>query len=528
MPKNEIDYSNTIIYKILCKNPNVTDVYVGHTTNFVQREFSHKQGCININSSNYNCKLYEVIRNNGGWSNWDMIIVQFFKCNNCIEARQKEQFYYEKLNANLNIIVPFIAPKPNVNIIKTPTEKKIYYCDKCNIYTRTKNQLNTHFQTNKHNNISESIFPTQKCKKMQRNFTCSKCDFISCNKYNYDKHLTTPKHVRLHASNQIIEDEKFQCECGKTYIHRTSLYNHKKKCMYDNSKIISENTSTTNILLNNDDGFVITTNNVEAARMFSSGFIINENGAASMDFRVESDSNQYALFVDSGNNQVVVGGTAGFGGALFSVNGAISSSSTITGTTGSFDVITGNNEVGTSLEVAGPITGSSFQGTKHILVNNGFYVNDNPFIQNSLYFGGTLQHNPFNWNDPQAIGGDPMTVANFDISDDDQNWGRILPFDVSKIEILCGLRPGAGAGDQFSLVLYTASRIAGAVTTITLTRVAQNGVTFDGSGKYTNNDLTYTGDLTAGTMIYVGVGTNTSSPSAKNARGYMSVTITAK
>ena len=296
----------------------------------------------------------------------------------------------------------------------------------------------------------------------------------------------------------------------------------------NNSKIISENTSTTNILLNNDDGFVITTNNVEAARMFSSGFIINENGAASMDFRVESDSNQYALFVDSGNNQVVVGGTAGFGGALFSVNGAISSSSTITGTTGSFDVITGNNEVGTSLEVAGPITGSSFQGTKHILVNNGFYVNANPFTQNSLYFGGTLQHNPFNWNDPQAIGGDPMTVANFDISDDDQNWGRILPFDVSKIEILCGLRPGAGAGDQFSLVLYTASRITGAVTAITLTRVAQNGVTFDGSGKYTNNDLTYTGDLTAGTMIYVGVGTNTSSPSAKNARGYMSVTITAK
>ena len=38
MPKNEIDYSNTIIYKITCLDPNITDVYVGHTTNFVQRK----------------------------------------------------------------------------------------------------------------------------------------------------------------------------------------------------------------------------------------------------------------------------------------------------------------------------------------------------------------------------------------------------------------------------------------------------------------------------------------------------------
>ena len=33
-------------------------------------------------------------------------------------------------------------------------------------------------------------------------------------------------------------------------------------------------------------------------------------------------------------------------------------------------------------------------------------------------------------------------------------------------------------------------------------------------------------NINSGTMIYVGVGTNTSSPVAKNARGYMSITIT--
>ena len=73
---------------------------------------------------------------------------------------------------------------------------------------------------------------------------------------------------------------------------------------------------------------------------------------------------------------------------------------------------------------------------------------------------------------------------------------------------------------------------SGSTATLTLSAAqsleAGETLTFDGAGKYTNNDLTYTGDLTAGTMIYVGVGTNTSGPDAKNARGYMSITITAK
>ena len=47
MPKVEIDYSNTIIYKITCNDSTVTDKYVGHTTNFVQRKYAHKDGCTN-------------------------------------------------------------------------------------------------------------------------------------------------------------------------------------------------------------------------------------------------------------------------------------------------------------------------------------------------------------------------------------------------------------------------------------------------------------------------------------------------
>ena len=51
MPKTDIDYSNTIIYKITCNDVSVKEVYVGHTTNFVQRKHAHKQACNNEKSS---------------------------------------------------------------------------------------------------------------------------------------------------------------------------------------------------------------------------------------------------------------------------------------------------------------------------------------------------------------------------------------------------------------------------------------------------------------------------------------------
>ena len=38
MPKDIINYSSTIIYKIVCKDLNVKDIYIGHTTNFIKRK----------------------------------------------------------------------------------------------------------------------------------------------------------------------------------------------------------------------------------------------------------------------------------------------------------------------------------------------------------------------------------------------------------------------------------------------------------------------------------------------------------
>ena len=155
MPKTEIDYSNTIIYKITCNDPAVTDVYVGHTTNFVQRKHAHKQNCINAKTANHKCKLYEVMRNNGGWENWKMEILRFVKCHDHYEARQKEHEYFISLHATLNSIEPMPKPKPKEIIIKKNVIKQNFYCNVCNVHCDSVTSYETHNETKKHKKNTE-------------------------------------------------------------------------------------------------------------------------------------------------------------------------------------------------------------------------------------------------------------------------------------------------------------------------------------------------------------------------------------
>ncbi len=92
MPADKIDYSNTIIYKIFCKDQNVYDTHIGHTTNFIKRKSYHKSMCLKSN----NQKIYEVIRQNGGWNNWMMIEVARFNCKNAFEVKLRENEYLTK------------------------------------------------------------------------------------------------------------------------------------------------------------------------------------------------------------------------------------------------------------------------------------------------------------------------------------------------------------------------------------------------------------------------------------------------
>lgn len=106
MPRNAIDYSNTIIYKLCCNDPSITDVYVGHTTNFTRRKQCHKQACNIETNTAYNFYVYQFIRDNGGWMNWSMVEIEKILCIDSKDAAKHERRYFELLGATLNKKVP--------------------------------------------------------------------------------------------------------------------------------------------------------------------------------------------------------------------------------------------------------------------------------------------------------------------------------------------------------------------------------------------------------------------------------------
>ena len=110
MPKKPIDYINTVIYKIVCNDLSITDLYVGQTTDFTKRKSQHKLSCSRSKNRHHDLKVYKTIRDNGGWDNWSMIEIEKFGCQDRNEASARERHWFEVLNAKLNSAYPNRTP----------------------------------------------------------------------------------------------------------------------------------------------------------------------------------------------------------------------------------------------------------------------------------------------------------------------------------------------------------------------------------------------------------------------------------
>jgi hypothetical protein len=113
----ETDYNKTVIYKII--NYEYPDlIYIGSTTNFRIRKNQHKNRTTNPNNEKYHLKLYENIRNYGGWDSWKMIVICEFPCENKRQAEKEEDKYMMELNATLNTNRAFCSDERRREIIK--------------------------------------------------------------------------------------------------------------------------------------------------------------------------------------------------------------------------------------------------------------------------------------------------------------------------------------------------------------------------------------------------------------------------
>ena len=100
------NYNKTIFYKIICRDEGINDKYVGHTTNFRERSRNHKSACNNPTDEHYNYKLYKFIRENGGFDNFKIVIIEERNYNSKKEATVHEGYLINILEASLNIVMP--------------------------------------------------------------------------------------------------------------------------------------------------------------------------------------------------------------------------------------------------------------------------------------------------------------------------------------------------------------------------------------------------------------------------------------
>jgi len=250
MPKVKIDYSSTLFYKIFCKDALVEELYIGHTTNFVQRKHAHKQSCSNTKTINHNCKLYRVIRDNGGWDNWKMQIIAFHECGDLMQAKKYEQKYFEEYKATLNSIEPLPKPKPKIIKEVIKKEKQLFSCNLCNVHFGTTKLYEVHNQTKKH--IKMTLNPeVPKNSENAKKFMCDKCNFICSKTSDWNRHIVTRKHLNtdiILTNTDYIAPKNakhFQCNCGNVYKHRQSLFTHKKKCTHNDSNFTSISSNQT-------------------------------------------------------------------------------------------------------------------------------------------------------------------------------------------------------------------------------------------------------------------------------------------
>ena len=220
----KVDYSKSLIYKLCCKDPLIEDIYIGSTTNMKVRKGQHKTHCNNKNDKRYNQNKYQFIRENGGFDNWDMIMIEEYSCNSKRELEKRERYWVDELKSSLNSIRPYIS-KEELNEHKKEYRNqymkeylkeynKEYYKnnkDTINEYRKEYNEKNKdkineyrkeYYEKNKEKQkeYQKKIYENNKEKINENNKVKVKCDLCGSTiaKRNLNRHQDTDKCKKHH------------------------------------------------------------------------------------------------------------------------------------------------------------------------------------------------------------------------------------------------------------------------------------------------------------------------------------------
>lgn len=193
MPKQPIDYSKTIMYRIICKNPEIKECYVGSTTDFKSRKQRHKYDCNYETCKCYNYNVYQFIRANGNWDNWDILEIEKYKATDKADSLKRERYWLEFYKATLNACIPSRTHKEYQKVWYNNNKERIITKVQDN-YTKNKEQKLEYHKKYYEENIVEIKL------KNKEQITC-KCGSIF-SKTNKSCHEKTNKHIQFIEQNK--------------------------------------------------------------------------------------------------------------------------------------------------------------------------------------------------------------------------------------------------------------------------------------------------------------------------------------
>ena len=216
-------YAKGMIYKLCCKDANITEIYIGSTVNKHRRKAHHKSVCNNPNHMSYNIRLYQFIRDNGGFDNWDLIILEEYPTENKNELTWKEREWVELLKPVLNSIRPIVT----LNEINERDRK----------YRENNKEKRYEYQKiyyeNNREQISESrkIYYEEKSEQIRENqkiyYENNKEKLCEYQKKYYEENSEKVK-KKVNEKNKEKNKERVKCEICNKDLARCSLSRHKK------------------------------------------------------------------------------------------------------------------------------------------------------------------------------------------------------------------------------------------------------------------------------------------------------------
>jgi len=165
------DFTNAKIYKLCSKDENIKDIYIGSTINYMNRLISHRCNCNNENQSKYKYKVYDFIRNNGGFNNWTMKIISHVKVKNKSQLKKLERSAIDLFQPTLNSSIPGRTNKEYyidncekikeaMRVYRINNKEKLYKKNICECGGRyMHDNKSSHFKTKKHINYINSQPP---------------------------------------------------------------------------------------------------------------------------------------------------------------------------------------------------------------------------------------------------------------------------------------------------------------------------------------------------------------------------------